>query len=147
MELKLRTKDKESMVVPAEIEFLPKVREFAELYGRKHGFSRAHINCLRVTVDEICSNIVLYAYKGANRGDIRIEFTRRDDAVVTNISDTGAAFDYASVKTPDLAHYVEKGLKGGLGLHLVKTMNDDVAYERVGNRNILTVTKNLRPDS
>jgi serine/threonine-protein kinase RsbW len=147
MELDLRTKDKESIVVPAEKEFLPKVREFAERYGRKRSFSREHINCLRITVDEICSNIVLYAYRGTDRGDIRIEFTHQDDTVVTSIVDTGVAFDYSSVKTPDLERYVEERLKGGLGLHLVKTLNDDIVYERVGNRNVLTIVKTLRPQS
>jgi anti-sigma regulatory factor (Ser/Thr protein kinase) len=135
------------MTIPAEKEFLPKAREFAERYGRKHGFSRENINCLRITVDEICSNIVLYAYSGTDRGDIRIEFTQQDDTVITNIVDTGVAFDYSSVKTPDLERYVEERLRGGLGLHLVKIINDDVVYERVGNRNILTIVKTLRPQS
>jgi anti-sigma regulatory factor (Ser/Thr protein kinase) len=38
-------------------------------------------------------------------------------------------------------------LRGGLGLHLVKIINDDVVYERVGNRNVLTIVKTLRPQS
>ena len=147
MELDLRSKNKDSMTVPAEKEFLPKVREFAERYGRKHGFSREHINCLRITVDEICSNIVLYAYSGIDRGDIKIEFTQQDDTVVTNIVDTGVAFDYSSVETPNLERYVQERLKGGLGLHLVKSLNDDVVYERVGHRNVLTIVKALRPQS
>jgi anti-sigma regulatory factor (Ser/Thr protein kinase) len=47
------------------------------------------------------------------------------------------------VKAPDLEQYVEKRMKGGLGLHLVKKLNDEVRYERIGNRNIFTLVKTI----
>jgi len=130
--------------VPAEPKYLPKVRNFAEKYGKSQGFSRKDINGLKISLDEICSNIVLYAYKGMERGEIHIEIERQNDSVIVYISDNGVEFDYQSVKAPNLEQYVEKRLRGGLGLHLVKTINDEVHYERVGDRNIYTLLKSLK---
>ena len=134
------------LVVPAEAKYLRQVREFAEKYGKSQGFSRRDINSLKISLDEICSNIVLYAYRDMERGDIQIEIKRENGSIIVHIEDRGVEFDYSSVKTPDLQKYVEQKMKGGLGLHLVKSMNDKVRYERVGGRNIYTLQKNLESE-
>jgi serine/threonine-protein kinase RsbW len=139
----LKKEKKTRLVVPAEAKYLPRVRDFAEEYGKSHGFTRKIINGLKVSLDEICSNIVLYAYRGAPPGHISIEIEKEDSAVIVHIVDEGIEFDFDSVREPDLEQYVEQRLKGGLGLHLVKSINDEVRYERVGGKNIYTLMKNL----
>ena len=135
------------LVIPADKKFLPKVRDFAVKYGKKQGFNRKEMNELKVSIDEICANIVLYAYKGMERGSIQIEIQRKDDLVIVNIIDTGVEFDYSTVQEPDLDIYVREGRKGGLGIHLVKKLNDEVRYKREGNRNIFTFLKSIEPRS
>jgi anti-sigma regulatory factor (Ser/Thr protein kinase) len=142
----LRKVKKKRLVVPAEAKYLRQVREFAEKYGKSQGFSRKDINSLKISLDEICSNIVLYAYRDMERGDIQIEIKRENGSIIVHIEDRGVEFDYGSVKTPNLQKYVEQKMKGGLGLHLVKTMNDEVRYERVGGRNIYTLQRNLESE-
>ena len=144
MGFSIKKSKKKWLVVPAEPKYLQKIRNFTEKYGKSQGFSRKDINGLKISIDEICSNIVLYAYKGVERGEIRIEIERKNDSVIVYISDRGVEFDYQSVKAPDLQQYVERRMKGGLGLHLVKTINDEVHYERVGDKNIYTLLKSLK---
>jgi anti-sigma regulatory factor (Ser/Thr protein kinase) len=133
----------ERFVVPAHAEYLPKIRDFSAAYARKNGLSREEQNSIKLSVDEICSNIVLYAYKGVERGDIQIEFQRKDNCVMIRIVDSGVAFDYSTVKTPDLDQYIEEGRKGGLGLQLVRKLNDEFRYERVNDKNIITLYKKV----
>jgi serine/threonine-protein kinase RsbW len=133
----------ERFVVPAQAENLSKIRDFSAAYARRNGLSREELNSIKLSIDEICSNIVLYAYRGMKRGDIQIEIQRKHNNVMIRIIDTGVAFDYASVKPPDLDQYIEEGRKGGLGLQLVKKLNDEVHYERVSGRNILTLHKKV----
>jgi len=133
----------ERFVVPAEAEYLVKIRDFSDRYAQRNGLSRKELNSIKISIDEICSNIVLYAYEGMKRGDIQIEIQRKDDFIIIHIIDSGVAFDYSTVNAPDLHKYMEEKRRGGLGLQLVKKLNDEVLYKRVGNRNFLTLRKKI----
>jgi len=136
----------ERFVVPADAKYLPKIRNFSSEYSQRMGLSRAEENSIKLAVDEICSNIVLYAYRGMERGDIQIEMQLRDDYVVIRIIDSGMAFDYSTVKVPDLEQYVEEGRRGGLGLQLVRKLTDKFHYERIDDMNIITLHKKIGSD-
>jgi anti-sigma regulatory factor (Ser/Thr protein kinase) len=47
------------------------------------------------------------------------------------------------MEDPDTTLSIEDRDIGGLGVHLVKNVMDDVSYQRRNNRNIVTLTKNL----
>ena len=133
----------ERFVVPAYAEYLSKIRDFSDAFAQKNGLSREEQNSIKLSIDEICSNIVLYAYKGRKRGEIQIEIHRKNDRVEIRIMDSGVAFDYSIIKPPDLEQYIEEGRKGGLGLQLVKKLNDEIRYERINDKNIVTLYKKI----
>jgi anti-sigma regulatory factor (Ser/Thr protein kinase) len=133
----------ERFVVPAHAEYLSKIRDFSAACARKNGLSREERNSIKLSVDEICSNIVLYAYRGMERGDIQIEIQRKNNRLMIRIMDSGVAFDYSTIEAPDLDQYIEEGRKGGLGLELVKKLNDEIHYERVNGKNIVTLYKKI----
>jgi len=136
----------ERFVVPADAKYLPEIRNFSSEYAQRTGLSRAEENSIKLAVDEICSNIVLYAYRGMKRGDIQIEMQKSGQYVVVRIIDSGMAFDYSTVKVPDLEQYIEEGRRGGLGLQLVKKLTDKFHYERIDNTNIITLHKKISSD-
>jgi len=132
--------------IPAEIKYLTKIRDFADKHGEKFGFNLRQINGLKLSLDEICTNIIRYAYKGMDKnGKIKIEIVRKGDKVSTTIIDNGVKFDYNSVLNPDLNKYVEEKRKGGFGIYLVKQLNNEVVYKRINNQNILTLYNNIEP--
>ena len=67
----------EHFVVAAKAENLEQIRDFAATYARRNKFSRKEVNRLKVSIDEICSNIVRHAYEGMERGDIQVRIERR----------------------------------------------------------------------
>lgn len=136
----------ERFVVPADAKYLLEIRNFSSEYARRMGLSRAEENSIKLAIDEICSNIVLYAYRGMKRGDIQIEMKKRGEYVIARIIDSGMAFDYSTVKVPDLEQYIEEGRRGGLGLQLVKKLTDKFHYERIDDMNIITLHKKISSD-
>ena len=133
-----------SITLPAEKKSLTKVRDFADKYGEKFGYNMRQVNGFRLSLDEICTNIVMYAYDDRpTPGDIRIEITRQLDSVVTRIIDNGRHFDYSTVVDPDLNRYINEQRRGGFGIYLVRNLNESVQYERVGNSNILTLSNKI----
>jgi serine/threonine-protein kinase RsbW len=59
------------------------------------------------------------------------------------IEDDGAPFDPLSVPLADFEPDLLKRAVGGLGIRFIRALNDEVCYERVENRNRLTLRRNL----
>ena len=65
--------------------------------------------------------------------------------VTAEVSDDGRAFDPLKVPPPDLESDLQSRPVGGLGVHFIKTLMDEVSYRREGGRNILTMHKRFGP--
>jgi len=58
---------------------------------------------------------------------------------VIEIMDSGTPFNPLSLSEPNLTEDVSERPIGGLGIHLIKKMMDEVEYRREGNNNILSL--------
>ena len=101
---------------------------------------------INLALEEIVSNVMLYAYPGKS-GQVFVEFNRQKDAMVFTVSDNGVAFDPTQQAEVDTTLSVEERPIGGLGIHLVRQIMDEIRYERVEEKNILTLVKNLNTEN
>ena len=110
-------------------------------FCKGHQVPEAAIGQLNLALDETLTNTIAYAWPAG--GDHEMTLTLRVDegVVVAEVSDDGIAFDPLKVPPPDLAADLESRPIGGLGVHFVKTLMDEVAYRREGDRNVLTLRK------
>lgn len=91
---------------------------------------------------EIFNNIVIHAYQRRGGGTIEIEITLSSDAIVIEVRDDGRPFDLENVAVlPD--ELDEESLpEGGMGIHIAKTMLDEMTYEP-GPPNVWRLGKRL----
>jgi anti-sigma regulatory factor (Ser/Thr protein kinase) len=99
---------------------------------------------LRVALDEIVANVVAYAQSGLEPFVIDVWFDRLADAVEISVADDGPAFDPLARPLPDVSLPLEQRQVGGLGIALVRSLMDNVRYQRT-TRNILTIRKRIAP--
>jgi len=59
------------------------------------------------------------------------------------VEDDGKPFDPLQAPPPDLSLPLERRPIGGLGIHLIRNLMDEVSYARVGGRNVLKMVKHL----
>lgn len=102
-------------------------------------------NCfeLRLSLEEICTNIIKHGYRGGSELPIEVALHREDRALRLTITDAAPHFDPRSAPTPELEAGWEERPIGGLGWHLVFEMMDEVQHqplEPVGNRITLRKT-------
>lgn len=97
---------------------------------------------LQVALDEIVANIVSHALPGAQTPAFDVWFRRDGDVIEITVADDGPAFDPLARADPDVTLSLEARQPGGLGIMLVKSLMDDVRYERT-TRNILTIRKRI----
>lgn len=117
-----------------------------EEFARQHDVPKDLVSKMNVALDELLSNIVKYAYPDA--GEYLTEVTLDFDAVRLKavISDGGIPFNPFNQERPDTTQGVDDREIGGLGIHLVKTMFDEVRYQRRAGRNIVTLVKRIQKD-
>jgi serine/threonine-protein kinase RsbW len=80
-----------------------------------------------LAIDEAVANVVEHAYEGS-RGDIDLVFLLDDDRLEITIRDNGKKFNPELIPTPDIHEHIKRGLKGGLGMFLMRKIMDEVRY-------------------
>ena len=96
---------------------------------------------LHVIVDEITSNIVKHSR--ASGFELDVQFLEESSSVKLIFMDDGEPYDPLSHVDPDTTLPAEERPVGGLGILMVKKMSNSVSYERIRNRNCLTVFKQI----
>jgi len=98
---------------------------------------------LNLALEEAVVNVIDYAYPAGTKGDVTVEVKTTEDSLVFVVIDSGIAFDPTAKAEVDTTLSAEERKIGGLGIHLVRHIMDDVKYERSDGRNILTLCKKL----
>lgn len=95
-----------------------------------------------LVLEELVLNVVHHGSSDGEEGEIRIELLSDDDEVVIQIIDDGRPFDpLTDAPEPDTESGIEDRAVGGLGIHLVRTMMDEVTYRREEDKNHMRLVK------
>lgn len=130
--------------IEASPENLPEVQAFVE--ERLAGVDCPEKTLMQIglAVEEIFVNIASYAYapeKG--KAVVRVEVNGDPLSVSITFVDHGIPYDPLAKDDPDVTLSAEERGIGGLGIFMTKKIMDDIAYEYIGGKNILTLKKNL----
>jgi anti-sigma regulatory factor (Ser/Thr protein kinase) len=124
------------------------VANMVEHFGAENRIALPVLHDVNVVLDEILNNIVAYGYEAGAQSEIAIRLEYRPDvAVIMTIEDRGRPFDPLELPAPDLSEALRHRKVGGLGVHFVRRLMDDVRYARIGDMNLLTLTKKLARNS
>jgi len=132
---------KEQLIVPAQISYLPILRNFISRLASRYKFSKSEVNALTISVDEACTNIIKHGYQNIPSGSITMNLQVKTDRLVVELIDYGTSFDPNQVNDPNISQYVEIRKKGGLGIFIMKKFLDDIQYVVSEKANILRLVK------
>ncbi len=95
-----------------------------------------------LVLEELVLNVVHHGSSDGEEGEIKIELFSDAESVVIDIIDSGRPFDpLTDAPEPDTESTIEDRAVGGLGIHLVRTMMDEVTYRREENKNHIRLVK------
>ena len=95
---------------------------------------------LQLAVEEACANVIEHAY-GGRGGDLRIRFETQARDIIITLQDHGRAFDPDRVAAPNLNRPLAKRPIGGLGLHLMYQLMDEIRFAFSDSGNTLVMVK------
>jgi anti-sigma regulatory factor (Ser/Thr protein kinase) len=136
-----------SLRIVNDLAELSRVAESVEEFCANQAIPAACAFKLNVALEELLTNTISYGYGDEGRHEIAIDIAREGEMIVTELSDDGRAFDPLNAPPPDLDSTIEDRRIGGLGVHLVKTMMDDVTYAYRDGRNHVTLRKKIADDT
>lgn len=93
-----------------------------------------------VCLAEAFGNIVSYAYADHSEHWVTIDAEIQRDTLSLRIEDDGRPFDPLQLPPRPQPTCLDDAPIGGLGIHLIRTMADEIGYERQGNHNHLLMT-------
>jgi serine/threonine-protein kinase RsbW len=113
-----------------------------EAFCERNGVDPGVLMALNLSLEEAVTNVINYGFDGGEH-TIDVELVAGDGAVAATISDDGTEYNPLLREDPDVNASLDERRIGGLGVLLVKKLMDEVAYERRGGRNILTMRKRV----
>ena len=127
-----------------KLEAIPVLQIAFEEYVAQWEGAKPLVPTLNMALDDLLNNVVQYAFPNdQTEHHIQVEGDVRDGCVVLTITDDGIPFNPLTAAPPDLSLLLHERDIGGLGIHLVRSMFDEVTYRRNVGRNVLTVKKKL----
>ena len=108
-------------------------------FGQREDWPAETVFRLNLALEEFVLNIMNHGHEDGLH-EIEITLTSEPDAITIEITDDARPFDPLNdAPQPDLAAAIEDRPVGGLGIHLVRTMMDEMNYRREGGKNHLTL--------
>ncbi|MGL5980679.1 MAG: SpoIIE family protein phosphatase [Phocaeicola sp.] len=132
------------LIIKNEIAEISHLAEFVESLGEDLSLELPLVMSLNLALEEVISNIILYACPEKMGNEINIKATKVDNSVIFTISDFGVEFDPTAVPEADVTLSANEREIGGLGIFLVRKIMDKTSYQRIENKNILTITKQIK---
>lgn len=118
------------MTIPNETKHLATVRQTVMEVLELTPLDQKTRNKIVVAVDEALANVVEHAYQGG-QGPIELVFAVDPERLQVIIRDNGVRFDPGDggiQSSIDIHQHIRLGLKGGLGLFLMRQIMDEVQY-------------------
>ena len=131
-----------NLTLKNDLSELARIAGAIEAHGEAHGWPTKWVLNLNISLDELITNMVSYGYQDSDEHEIRVTLADRNGSLVTVLEDDGMEFDpFTEAPEPDLDASVAERRIGGLGVYFVKTLMDEAIYERLGDRNRITLVQ------
>ena len=114
-----------------------------EDYGNKLQLPQKCMYEINLGLDELFTNIVSYGFEDEADHQIKFTLARNEETLVVKVEDDGTPFNPLEAADPELTRDLDSIDIGGLGIHLIKKMMDEIRYQRVQGKNRLTLKKCL----
>jgi anti-sigma regulatory factor (Ser/Thr protein kinase) len=125
----------------SDADTLQYIQGSVEELGEREAWPESLTFKVNLVLEELGINILTHGGKGKERRpEIEIVLTSEDHALTIEVLDDGHPFDpLQDSPKPDLTATIEGRPIGGLGIHLVRSLMDDLHYQRDAGRNRLTL--------
>ena len=133
-----------SIVLANEISEISRLNGFIEEIGEEFGLTPDVVFNLNLVLEEAVVNVINYAYPKEDHQWIYLSAKLQDATIILVLTDTGKEFDPTMAPEADITLSADEREIGGLGIFLIRQIMNEVKYERIDGKNVLTLEKKLQ---
>ena len=132
-----------SIILSNDISEISKLNEFVEEIGNEFSLTPDVVFNLNLVLEEAVVNVINYAYPKEEHQSIYLSARLHEDSIILVLTDSGVEFDPTIAPEVDITLSAEERPIGGLGIFLIRQIMNEVKYDRIDGKNILTLEKTL----
>lgn len=125
----------------SQLTALQELEAAVEEFGLEQDWPPDLLFRVQLVLEELATNVINHGY-GEGGHEFEVAIDSSNDSLTIELTDSARPFNPLA-EAPEAA--VNAALEdrpiGGLGVHLVRTMMDEMRYERDGGKNRLTLVK------
>ena len=132
-----------TLALKNNIDEINRLHTFIEEVGEAFELPMKVVLNLNLVLEEAVTNVIMYAYPQEQNENIYLTAKKQDDRLVFVLTDSGIAFDPTQAPDADISLSADERQIGGLGIFLIRKIMNEVKYERIDDKNVLTLEKEL----
>ena len=135
--------ERHTLVLKNDLSELQRLAEWLEACGEAEAVDPKTLFNFNLALDELVTNLISYAYPDGGEHVFSVALWREGDQLIASVEDDGVPFNPLEVAEPELDAPLDARKIGGLGVHFVRTLLDDLSYRHEDGRNHIRLMKHL----
>lgn len=131
------------LILGTELGQLEVLREYLEDAGVRQGLPAQTVFQLNLALEELVTNTMIHGFQGDRGHEIRLVFQFDPGTVTVTVIDDGIPFNPLAQPSVDSSLPLEEREPGGLGIHLVRQVVDEIDYGFEDGWNKVVITKHF----
>jgi sigma-B regulation protein RsbU (phosphoserine phosphatase) len=132
-----------TMTIANDLDRVGDVLQAFDTFAQETGLPPAATQKVKLAFDELLNNSISYGFPHGGEHELEVGVEVLNDRLKVQVVDDGIPFNPFLRVMPDLGSTLAQRQIGGVGIHLVRELMDEVAYKRGVGKNIVTLTKRL----
>ena len=133
-----------SIILANDISEISRLADFVEEIGNDFSLTPDIVFNLNLVLEEAVVTVINYAYPKEDHQWIYLSAKLQDGTIILVLTDTGKEFDPTMAPEADITLSADEREIGGLGIFLIRQIMNEVKYERIDGKNVLTLEKKLQ---
>jgi serine/threonine-protein kinase RsbW len=133
----MTSEPQDRLVLPADLGRLAEARLWVTAHAERLGFAGRDLTEIELALTEALSNAVRHGLQQDAEQEVILEAVPTATGLQIVLRDRGPAFDPTTTPEPDLA----EPRAGGYGIHLIRTVMDEVLWQYDDGENRLTLVR------
>ena len=129
-----------SVTLKNDVAEIERLSQIIEAFGEDHNLPADFVYAVNLALDEVLTNTISYGYADGAEHEIFVRVTL-EEALVAEVRDDARPFNPLEAPPADVASPLSERQVGGLGIHLARTLMDEMEWRREGDKNVLIMRK------
>jgi len=110
-------------------------------FGKENELSDDFVWEIRLVLEEVVTNIISYGYEDKAEHEIEVNIVNANEDITVSVRDDARPFNLLEHPRPDLEIPIENRRIGGMGIHIVREIMDEIDYKREEGINLLVMRR------